>query len=215
MEIIFNIAYLLTVTALGILILKKSKGVKEHQLFGFMALVLGFGDAFHLFARSQAILTTGFEANAGTVGAGKLITSITMTFFYILLYIVWKQRYHINNILLTRIIYSLAFIRIVLCLFPQNRWFEYQQAFEWGIYRNIPFALMGIIIIVLFYKETKKNKNDSFKHMWLAITLSFAFYVPVVLFVHIWPLIGMLMIPKTLAYVWIVVMGYRNISTKS
>ena len=46
--------------------------------------------------------------------------------------------------------------------------------------------------------------------MWLAIVLSFGFYIPVVLFADAIPLIGMLMIPKTLAYVWVVWMGFSE-----
>ena len=49
-----------------------------------------------------------------------------------------------------------------------------------------------------------------FSWMWLAIGLSFAFYVPVVLWSHTIPMVGMLMIPKTCAYVWIVAMGYSD-----
>ena len=45
--------------------------------------------------------------------------------------------------------------------------------------------------------------------MWLTIVLSFAFYLPVVLWADAVPLVGMLMIPKTCAYVWAVVIGYR------
>lgn len=44
--------------------------------------------------------------------------------------------------------------------------------------------------------------------MALTIILSFAFYIPVVLFADSIPLIGILMIPKTLAYVGTVVIGY-------
>lgn len=36
----------------------------------------------------------------------------------------------------------------------------------------------------------------------------FAFYIPVVLWADVVPMIGMLMIPKTCAYVWIVLIGY-------
>ena len=54
----------------------------------------------------------------------------------------------------------------------------------------------------------------SMTRMWLAVTLSFLFYVPVVLWSGVWPAIGMLMIPKTLAYVWIVWMGWRVYSAK-
>ena len=46
--------------------------------------------------------------------------------------------------------------------------------------------------------------------MWLTIVLSFAFYIPVVLFADTIPLIGMLMIPKTCAYVWTVWLGYSD-----
>ena len=46
--------------------------------------------------------------------------------------------------------------------------------------------------------------------MGLTIILSFAFYIPVVLFADAYPLIGMLMIPKTCAYVWTVLIGYQD-----
>jgi len=42
--------------------------------------------------------------------------------------------------------------------------------------------------------------------MWLAILLSFAFYLPVVLWSNRYPKIGMLMLPKTCTYLWMLVM---------
>ena len=42
----------------------------------------------------------------------------------------------------------------------------------------------------------------------ITIVLSFAFYIPVVLFADTIPAVGMLMIPKTCAYVWTVWIGY-------
>lgn len=45
--------------------------------------------------------------------------------------------------------------------------------------------------------------------MPLAVGLSFDFYLPVVLFSGIAPVVGVLMIPKTLAYVWIVRMCWQ------
>ena len=45
--------------------------------------------------------------------------------------------------------------------------------------------------------------------MWLTIVLSFAFYIPVVLLSDVIPMIGMLMIQKTCAYVWTVLIGYK------
>ena len=46
--------------------------------------------------------------------------------------------------------------------------------------------------------------------MWLTIVLSFGFYLPVVLWADVNPLIGMLMIPKTCAYVWTVLIGVQR-----
>ena len=173
-----------------------------------MALVLGCGDAFHLVPRAISLWTTGLEANAAALGIGKLITSITMTIFYLILYYIWRERYQISGRKpLTIIMWVLTVARVALCAFPQNQWLSYQQPLLWGILRNIPFAIMGIFLIVLFAQEAKRANDKVFRFMWLAITLSFAFYLPVVLFAEQIPMIGMLMIPKTLAYVWVVVMG--------
>ena len=51
--------------------------------------------------------------------------------------------------------------------------------------------------------------------MWLTIVISFAFYLPVVLLADKIPMIGMLMIPKTLAYVWTVWIGYQAMKRES
>jgi len=211
METIFDILYLSTVITLGVIMIKKSGDNKQYKLFGIMAVILGLGDAFHLVPRAYALLTTGLEANAAALGIGKLITSITMTIFYIILYNIWRTRYNVTeNKRLTLIIYLLAVVRIALCFFPQNDWLNYYAPVSWGIYRNIPFAIMGIIIIWLFYNKTKTNNDKSFKFMSLAIVLSFGFYIPVVIWANTMSWVGILMIPKTLAYVWIVVMGYND-----
>lgn len=211
METIFDILYLSTVITLGVIMIKKSGDSKQYKLFGIMAVVLGLGDAFHLIPRAYALLTTGLEANAALLGIGKLITSITMTIFYVILYKIWRIRYKVGeNKSLNTMIYFLAAIRIALCVFPQNDWLNYYAPVSWGIYRNIPFAIMGIIIIWLFYIKTKSHNDKSFKFMSLAIILSFGFYIPVVIWANTMSWVGILMIPKTLAYVWVVVMGYSD-----
>lgn len=211
METLFDVVYLTTVITLGILMIKRSKGDKQYLLFGIMAVVLGAGDSFHLVPRAIALCTTGLDNYVVQLGIGKLITSITMTIFYILLYYVWRKRYNISGKQgLTISMYLLSAIRIALCLFPQNAWTSANAPISWGIYRNIPFAIMGLIVIALFYKSAKENKDKSFHFMWLTIVLSFAFYIPVVLWADVNPLIGMLMIPKTCAYVWTIWIGFSD-----
>ena len=208
-ETLFDAVYLVTVITLGILMIRGSKGNAQFRLFGLMAVVLGAGDAFHLVPRALALCTTGLESYTVSLGLGKWITSVTMTVFYVLLYYVWRQRYQIKGRNgLTAAVYALAAARAALCMMPQNQWLSADAPLVWGIYRNIPFALLGLLIIVLFYKSAKEHGDRAFRWMWLTIVLSFGFYIPVVLWADAVPLIGMLMIPKTCAYVWTVLIGY-------
>ena len=126
-----------------------------------------------------------------------------------LLYYVWRQRYQIKGRgALTAAVYVLAGVRIALCMMPQNQWLSTEAPLSWGIYRSIPFALLGLLVIVLFYRSAKVRGDRAFRWMWLTIVLSFGFYIPVVLWADTIPMIGMLMIPKTCAYVWTVLIGY-------
>lgn len=216
METLFDVVYLTTVVTLGVLMIKNANGNKQYTLFGIMAVVLGVGDSFHLVPRAIALCTTGLRNYTVALGIGKLITSITMTIFYILLYYIWRKRYNISGKQgVTIAVYLLAAMRIILCLFPQNAWTSANPSLSWGIYRNIPFALMGLLIIILFYNSAKANNDKSFRFMWLTIVLSFAFYIPVVLWADVYPLVGMLMIPKTCAYVWTVWIGYSDMRSSS
>ena len=97
---------------------------------------------------------------------------------------------------LTIAVYALSAVRIVLCMMPQNQWLTNHTPLAWGILRNVPFALLGLLIIVLFYRSAKQNNDKAFHWMWLTIVLSFGFYIPVVLWADVNPMIGMLMIPR-------------------
>ena len=204
-ETAFDAVYLTFAFITGIVLLVKGRSYV--RLFGVMALVLSAGDSFHLIPRCYALFTDGLAAHRALLGTGKLITSVTMTLFYIILYYIWMQRYGKGSSKLTFTMWALAALRIILCMFPQNGWTSSDPSLLWGILRNIPFAAIGIILIVLFKRSAAKD--DPLRHMALAIALSFGFYIPVVLFAEVFPAVGMLMIPKTLAYVWVVVMGIK------
>ena len=213
-ETLFDVIYLTTVFVLGVLMIRGAKGRSQYALFGWMAVVLAVGDSFHLIPRAIALNTVGLENYTVPLGVGKFITSITRTVFYILLYYVWRSRYKVTGRKnLTSAMYLLAAARILLSLFPQNGWTSASPSLVWGILRNIPFSLMGILVIILFYRSAKASEDTSFRFMWLTIVLSFGFYIPVVLWADLHPLIGMLMIPKTCAYVWTVFIGYADMRT--
>ena len=120
-ETVFDVIYLSTVITLGILMMIKGKGQKAFFLFGVMAVTLGCDDAFHLVPRALALCTPGLESYPLWLGAGKWITSVTMTVFYVILYYVWRIRYRITGAAKTTIaVYALAAIRIALCFSPKT-----------------------------------------------------------------------------------------------
>ena len=200
----------MTVITLGILMVRGSGGELQYRLFGAMAITLGCGDAFHLIPRAVALCTTGLESYTAALGIGKLITSITMTAFYVLLYDVWCCRYRITGKKgLTIAVWTLAALRVVLCLMPQNAWTSAEAPLSWGIYRNIPFTILGALIVVLFYRSAKETGDRPFRFLWLTVVISFGCYLPVVLFADRIPAVGMLMIPKTCAYIWTVLIGFN------
>lgn len=77
-ETLFDAVYLLFVITIGIIMIRGSKGERQFRLFGWMAVVLGAGDAFHLVPRAVALCTTGLENYTAALGVGKWITSVTI-----------------------------------------------------------------------------------------------------------------------------------------
>ncbi len=209
-ESLFNILYLSIVIALGIqLCLQKNKSAKS---FGIMGIVLGLGDSFHLMPRIISYWSIGgFAANEFILSWGKAITSVTMTIFYLLYYYFLKNQTGDSDRRKDYLMWFLVIARIVLLLMPQNEWGRLPGSYLFAILRNIPFAIMGILLIIWSYKN---RDIYGIKYMSLLISLSFIFYAPVVLWVHKVPAIGALMIPKTIAYFAIVYIGYRRFMPK-
>ena len=90
----FDIIYLIFAITTGIIVLSKRKD-SIGKLMGSAALILGFGDAFHLVPR---VLNYFVEGNFNFwLGFGKLVTSITMTIFYVLVYRLWVKAYDVKE----------------------------------------------------------------------------------------------------------------------
>jgi len=199
-EVVFDIAYLIAALIISLILFANTSAGSPRMLAGIMGLVLVIGDAFHLIPRVMAVLTKREEQLRKALGYGKLIASITMTLFYLLLW-------HIGSVLFVPkistgwnyLLYSLAIIRQ-----PQNKWQERYPPVSWGIIRNLPFFLIGVITAIMFFINRVEHIGLSL--MWLAIALSFLFYLPVVLWANKNPKLGMLMLPKTCAYIWILIM---------
>ena len=200
-ETVFEVCYLITALVIGVYILFKYRN-NLGRLMGTATLLLGCGDAFHLVPRVLRYFVQGDFTAA--LGIGKLVTSITMTIFYILMFYIYKNKYKVENT--KKIEYSiwiLAIIRIILCMLPQNNWITNDGSLMMGIIRNIPFTIMGLIIIVLYYQ--KREECNEFKNIWINVLLSFLFYLIVVLGTTKVPILGAFMIPKTVCYILIII----------
>ena len=99
-------------------------------------------------------------------------------------------------------------IRMVICVLPQNNWCSDEGNMKLSVIRNAVFAVTGIGVIILY--AISGNTNDlRMTRMVAAIIISFGCYIPVTLFSKTKPKVGLLMIPKTCAYMWIIVMGLQ------
>lgn len=108
--------------------------------------------------------------------------------------------------------YILAAIRVILCLLPQNHWLTNEGPVTMGIIRNIPFVIIGLIIVILYY--TKRNEHRELRNVWILVTLSFIFYIPVAVGASVVPMLGMLMLPKTVCYMILIYCFYRFVKQR-
>lgn len=110
----------------------------------------------------------------------------------------------------TILLWILAAVRIVLCLFPQNGWLTNSSDMTWGVIRNVPFVLLGAAVCCLYFRKRKEDRT--FKPVWLYILLSFLLYIPVAVGAGAVPVLGMLMLPKTVCYILLILTFLRAVT---
>lgn len=210
MEAVFDTCYLLFDLIAGILFFAFSHGSPLFLLYGVLTWTLCFGDAFHLVPRVLRAVKGSNEKIERQLGIGLQISSITMTVFYILLLYIWKQTFYEMTapVMLEILIWVSAAVRIVVCMLPQNNWCGKEGNCKLSVIRNAVFAVTGICVIVL-YVMSGNTYGYHMTRMAAAIVVSFGCYLPVTLLSKKMPKIGMLMIPKTCAYIWMIVMGLQ------
>jgi hypothetical protein len=171
------------------------------------------GDTGHVGFRVIAYARGGLEANPLLVGLGALSTAYTVTVFYMILVDVWRLRYHRPLGIAGWVLLAAGAVRLVLMAFPQNRWEQIVAPYDWSLLRNALLVIQGVGVMVLILRDAYRANDAPFKWIGWMVLASFAFYAPVILWVAQVPAIGMLMIPKTCAYVAIAVIAYRALWT--
>jgi hypothetical protein len=200
--------------------------------------LLGFGDIFHLGLRI-IIFFGKFPPEAAfthyALGIGSVLTDYTMTYFYVALTHAWigmyGQRY--STLQASRRILTIAYVayafKLVLDLLPFNHWIYGNPTSDFGfdfrMVSALPIFVIGIQLMILLYRSTQaERKNPSpgldpernrgnLGALW-SFVVSFACYLPVVLFVYYVPMTGMFMIPKTVAYLAAFYFHYRTMLAK-
>ena len=216
MEIGFNILYLLTIYAIVVLMARRSNSASYDNLSGSMVflwafVLLAIGDTGHVGFRLLAFARGGLEQNEVLVGLGALATAITITTFYMLIAEVWVKHSGAKRSGLIWLVWILGVTRFVVMAFPGNRWGQVVPPFEPSLIRNSFLTAMGIIVVYLLLRDGIRQKDRFMTRSALAIIISFACYIPVVLLVQRYPMTGMLMIPKTIAYVVLALIGYKRL----
>ena len=208
METAFDIVYLCIAYLISIILFATS--IPAYGLrwqFACFALILAIGDSFHLIPRILSMWSKKDKVYTSLIGQGKQISSLSMTVFYVGLWLIGYSLYDTDAKYLTIIIFVFAVIRVVLCLMPQNKWAADDSPYSWQLLRNIPFIIMCLAVMILFiYGATTTIRGPHF--IWLAILISILCYLPVILFAKKNPKVGMLMLPKTCAYIAILIMGF-------
>ena len=208
-ESVFDILYLVFDLLAGIIFLLKADGKVLFILYALLTFVLCGGDAFHLVPRIIRALRGNSEQIKRWLGTGLQVSSVIMTVFYVILLYIWKFTFPGLKApaALVAIIWITAIVRIVICMFPQNDW-RGEGNLKLSVASNAVFTLTGIAGIVL-YVISGNTCDYHMTRMAVAILISFACYMPVAFLSRKLPGIGILMIPKTCAYIWIIVMGLQ------
>ena len=95
--------------------------------------------------------------------------------------------------------------------FPVNEWSSVVPPQPWSTIRNLPLIAQGLGVAYLILRDARRTGDRTFQWIGASILVSYACYMPVIFFVQQAPLVGMLMIPKTLAYVAIGFLAYFDL----
>jgi hypothetical protein len=215
-EILFNISYLVVIWSMVILMTRRmdtvslrNRPVANRVRWAFFLLALG--DTGHVGFRVIAYALGGLEAQPILVGLGALATAITVTFFYVLMLDIWRLRFKKKFDWFAYLLLAAAAVRLVIMALPGNDWGSVVPPQPMGLYRNLGLMVQGLGVMALIFRDSARTNDKIFRNIAWMIAMSYTFYTPVILFVNTYPMLGMLMIPKTLAYIGVAFIAYRGL----
>ncbi len=213
-EVIFNLCYLVLVWTIVFWMAMRQNQVHETNrrlassvLWAFALLALG--DTGHVGLRVVAFARGGLAANPMLVGAGAFATAFTVTLFYMLMVNAWRLRFQKPLGWFGWCLLVVGLARLIVLLFPQNQWWQVAAPYNWSLLRNSFLVIQGLGVMGLILRDASQANDRAFTWIGILIALSYLFYAPVILWVQWVPVLGMLMIPKTCAYLGVAFIAYR------
>jgi hypothetical protein len=220
-EVSFNVTYLVVIWGLVLMMWSRRSLVrpadrKVADLVMWSFALLALGDTGHVGFRVLAYAMGDLESSVtilgvevGLVGVGALATAITVTLFYVLVLYIWRARFDGKFGRFETLLLAAAVVRFMLMALPANEWNNVEPVQPWSTLRNLPLILQGLGVAYLILRDSRRVRDRTFYRIALMVLVSYACYMPVIFFVQRVPMIGMLMIPKTMAYVAVAVLAYR------
>jgi hypothetical protein len=222
-ETTFNIVYLIVIWGLVWAMFKRRMMLAADDRNAALCILLAFfflalGDTGHVGFRVVAYALGGLETtmplfgkDVNLVAMGAVATAWTFTIFYVFMLLMWQERFKEPFGLIAWLMVVMAIARSVVMLLPGNEWNSLNPPRTIYVLRNIPLMLMQAGTAFLILRDAARRHDRTFRWIGIMILISLACYGPVVAFVHTYPAIGMLMIPKTMAYLGIAIIGYRGL----
>lgn len=220
-EIAFNVAYLTFIWTLVGLMTRRMKDVapedrRTAEWIRLAFLLLAFGDTGHVGFRVVAyalgqmdVRVNVFGTPMALLGLGSLTTAVTVTLFYIAMVYVWQFRFGHPDSGIANFLVLAGVIRLFILALPSNGWESLRSPYLISLCRNLFLVIQGLGVMALILRDSFRRGDRTFQWVGWMIAVSYAFYFPVILWAHRFPMLGMLMIPKTCAYVAIAWIAYR------
>jgi hypothetical protein len=168
----------------------------EGSIWAFTTLAIG--DTAHVLTR---VLNW-------QVGSGDCFTAVMITCFYLFLAGTIIDYADMKLDITAGCILALVLIRIIMVGLPENEWNTAVHPYPWYEIRN--WLLMGIqaevIVLIVPYRKQKLMK-------WIILLtgLSLVCLIPTTFFIREYPMLGMLMIPKSFTYLVMAYLMYKEL----
>ena len=215
-EVVFNVTYLIVVWTLVAMMARRLPSVAPADRpvavrFTWAFALLALGDTGHVGFRVLAYALGGLAAHPAAGRPGRALHRLHR---HDLLHV---DAGHLAAALqkavgdLRRGAVGAGVVRLVVMAFPQNQWGQIVAPYDWSLLRNALLVVQGLGVMFLILRDAIRAGDTPFKWIGVMIAFSYAFYAPVILWSAQVPMLGMLMIPKTCAYLAVAIIGYRAI----